>query len=201
MSEPVYTLSLAYSSFWYHEMMITAQYVVQNMTDDEIEDLIYSQNSYQCLTTKRMHTIYHQVMKRLRSLPQEAVKLLAEGIPSSGKCIVLLSIMRTDSLFCEFIAEVFAACLRRREYELTRRDLNSFFTHKARQSETVKNWSESSIHRLKQSYIRIMIEAGLIILDKKVWKLYLPVIDRMIKDIFVQNGMQTYLSVLSGKDT
>ena len=54
------------------------------------------------------------------------------------------------------------ATARQGERAIENRDLNDFFDEKANQSDEVAGWSEASVKKLKNVYIRNLVDAGLL---------------------------------------
>jgi hypothetical protein len=74
--------------------------------------------------------------------------------------MVLLSIMKTDRLFFEFMHEVFKEKFILGDFILKDIDINNFFDIKKTQSETVSKWTDIIITKLKRCYARMLLEVA-----------------------------------------
>ena len=78
-------------------------------------------------------------------------------------------------------------------------DIKNFFDEKIAQSEEVSQFSTSAIYKLKQTYVKFLIEAGLVE-NAQTKKILTPYIDYRLQDTLKQSGYGTYLSTLTGID-
>ena len=93
--------------------------------------------------------------------------MVIEDTLDTGKTINLYTIMKTDRLFYEFMNEIIKVHFAMNDYVFERKELNLFFTEKAEQVPAISSWSELTIGKLKQVYMKILLEAG-IVADLKV---------------------------------
>lgn len=120
------------------------------------------------------------ILKRTNVLDDTLRTFVLEEPLEVGKVINLYAIMKTDRLFFEFMDEVVQDKLETNNYILEKKDLNAFFMAKAEQDENIANWSESTIRRLKQVYVKILVETGLL-QDKNSHELRRLLIDEKVK--------------------
>ena len=148
--------------------------------------------------TKRLRRTVNYVYERLTSLPEEALSIIASSDIETGKVLVLVGIMRTDALFGEFVYEVYRMKKILGERAIENRDLNDFFDDKANQSNEVAGWSEASVKKLKNVYIRNLVDAGLLE-DAKNRNVKNIIISSKVEKILRDNGMETYLKAVKGE--
>ena len=86
------------------------------------------------------------------------------------------------------------------EYELLIRDkdFGVFFQNKREQSDKVDSWSEYTFKKLKQVYIRILFESGLIANQKGDREIVIPIIDGEVKDYIYKLGDKVYINAILG---
>lgn len=85
---------------------------------------------------------------------------------------------------------------------LKQSDINAFFRNKQKQNEDVSKWSDKAAAKLKQTYQKYMLEAGIIemieghVAEKKICR---PFIEHELREELLSNGMDKYLYTLTGE--
>lgn len=192
-----YSAGMVSQVFALAEMRKTAELLGQGMSKDEVWEKIQSENLYQLKNSTRLRRTFRYVCNRLEALPDDAVKMLPAMDADNAKIVVLISIMKTDLLFFEFVYEVYRGKKILGEKALAGRDINGFFDDKANQSDIVQRWSEAGIQKLKGCYVKNLVDAGL--LENSKNKVIKPVlIDYRIEELFRGNGMDIYIHAMKG---
>ncbi len=192
-----YSAGMVSQVFALAEMRKTAELLGQGMSKDEVWEKIQSENLYQLKNSTRLRRTFRYVCNRLEALPDDAVKMLPAMDADNAKIVVLISIMKTDLLFFEFVYEVYRGKKILGEKALAGRDINGFFDDKANQSDIVRRWSEAGIQKLKGCYVKNLVDAGL--LENSKNKVIKPVlIDYRIEELFRGNGMDIYIHAMKG---
>lgn len=195
-----YTASLVSKPFWYLESRETAKYILNGYDRDALKKTAVEENIYQVNAEYRIVEIVNTTYARLTTLPPELIRIVAEGDRPTAKALLLLSIMKSDRLFFEFMYEVFRVKMHLHDFLITVKDLNAFFSYKATQSEKVAGWSDASVKKLKSAYMRLLFLAELATETKEGWMIQRPLIDSSIQALLESNGMKPYLSALIGGD-
>jgi len=136
-------------------------------------------------------------LNRIQSLPKELINILPVLDSENAKILVLISIMKTDLLFFEFVYEVYRGKIILGEKTIENRDLNAFFDDKANQSELVARWSDAGVQKLKNCYIKNLVDAGLLT-DTKTRMIKPALINYRLEDILRKNDMTAYLNAVLG---
>lgn len=192
-----YSAGMVSQVFALAEMRKTAELLAHGMSKDEAWEKIQSENLYQLKNPTRLRRTFRYICNRLEALPEDAVKMLPVMDADHAKIVVLISIMKTDLLFFEFVYEVYRGKKILGEKALAGRDINGFFDDKANQSDIVRGWSEVGIQKLKGSYVKNLVDAGL--LEDSKSKTIRPVfIDYRIEELFRGNGMDIYIHAMKG---
>ena len=193
-----YSAGLTSKLFWLQEAKKTASLVLEGKDKADIKKIAWSENIYQVKAEYRAIEVLNGTYRRVEQLPQEVLSLFVACDIETAKIINLISILMDSRLFFEFMQEVYEEKIRLGEKEITDRDLNVFFDDKAMQSEVVAGWTDIAVKKLKQCFCRMLFEAGLITDSKKPRLIHQVHIDYRTADILKKNGLDTYLSAITG---
>ena len=183
---------------WFVETKETVR-VLQNGSVEEAREQIVKENIYQQKAERRRVRQFNCIYKRISSLPESLQRGIIQSDLQTAKLIVFISVMLTDRLLFELVNEVYHEKLKFAGKELKEADINIFFHDKSLQSEKIAKWSESGIKKLKQTYFKYMLEAGLLKEGEKGSKLITkPYIDDGLRQQLLSNHLEKYLYALTG---
>lgn len=148
--------------FLFLETRKTAQQQIASKSSEQIKQMVLEDNLYQMKSLYRAERYFNAIRRRLESLPPPLVEALGNGDLAQAKQVLIIAIMQTDLLFAKFMYEVFRTELILGSPELEDMKINLFFDEKIRQSEVIKQWKDTTVAHLKQYYVRILYEAGLL---------------------------------------
>lgn len=157
-----YSAGMMSIPFLFMETRKTAQFLLEGKTNAEVKQTVLSDNLYQMESLYRAERYFNVIQRRLSSLPAALIREIAMGDLQQAKQLLIIAIVRTDLLFREFMDEVFRLELQLGTPLLEDMRINLFFDAKARLSDTISGWRETTVSHLKQYYIRILFEAGLL---------------------------------------
>lgn len=157
----VYSGSLTREQFLFREIKIVSKLVVDELSNEEILTKIYNENLFQYPTEKMVKNIVKVCLKRLENLDNKfLINLLANGPFELAKEINLYAIMKTDLIVKEFMIDVIGEKLISHNYSFNKTDINAFFSELRMNSETVNNWSEKTINKMKQVLLKMLVDLG-----------------------------------------
>jgi len=195
-----YSAGIVSTSFWYLETKITAEYLIEGSTKKDLYELSLNDNIYQVNSEGRAKRVASKLYDRLEKFPEEMLRYFINADSHSGRLFVLISILRGDKLFFEFVYEVFREHIILGDYTLKKTDFNRFFNDKKNQSETVDSWTEETISRMISAYRLFLSEAGLLDTSGDVDKIIVPFVDFGLKVLFEKNSNLTpYIKAITGE--
>lgn len=165
----------------------------------EIKEKAIRENIFQVKTEARKKEIASTIIARLKHLDDYLLEKIAYSDSETSKKLVLYSIMKTDRLFFEFMYEVIREKFILKEHFLTDKDFTIFFDSKKQQSDKVASWEDYTFYKLKQVYIRILYEAGLIRNQKGNREINRTYLDYDVKQYMKDIGDQQYIEILIGE--
>lgn len=186
---------------WYIETKETVK-LFQKHSIDETRNIVISNNLYSQKSEDRLKREFSEIRKRMENLPLGIRNMIVSSDLATSKLIVLIGVMATDRMFFELMYEVYRRKLHMGDETLKQSDMNIFFRNKQNQSEDVSKWSDKAIAKLKQTYQKYMLEAG--VLDNiegnaVMKKICRPYIEQELREKLLSNSLDKYLYSLTGE--
>jgi hypothetical protein len=195
------TIELEYSSvltgaaFMFYEFKHVVALKDIGYSDKEIRRKVITENLFQYEKVSSLKRALPSLIKRVNVLDEPQRKFVLDEPFEIGRIINLYAIMKTDRLFFEFMDEVVKEKLQANNYILEKKDINNYFTVKAEQDENIEKWTEKTIQKLKQVYIKILLETGLL-KDKQSGEINRLILDEQIKNHLTQIGDARYIRAM-----
>ena len=194
-----YSASSVKYLLWFMETKETTR-LLKDHSPEKVRELVLEQNIYQQKDRRRIINQYGCISRRVDAMPEKLRELLLRADVSTAKLIVLISAMASDRLLFELIYEVYRVKIRLGEDEWTDSALNIFFNSKADQNDLIAGWTEETIKKLKRTYTKFLLEAGLLRKeggrDKKIAR---PFIDQELRQVLLEESMARFLYALTGE--
>lgn len=190
-----YSANLTGASFLLYELKQVLKLKKMNLSDQEIRVKVINENLFDCKGITSLKRTVPTVIKRVNTLDEPLQEWVLNGPLDVGKIVNLYAILKTDKLFFEFMNEVIQEKLDANNYLLEKKDLSVFFVTKAEQDEKMAKWTELTVNKLKQVYMKVLYEAGLL-KDKKSGELNRLLFDEDIKRHLINIGDTAYLKAM-----
>lgn len=184
--------------YLYKETKKAASLINQGVSLDKIKEKSLKENIFQLESEARKREVASIIASRLKELDDYIIGKVVNGSIETSKILVLYAIIKTDKLFFEFIKEIYKEKIVLRDLFIRDKDFNIFFQSKREQSDKVASWTEYTFKKLKQVYIRILFECGLIINQKGDREIKIPIIENEVKEHLIKIGDKVYVSALDG---
>ena len=194
-----YSASMVSCLFWLNETINTIPYYLDKTPIAKMRKIAVEQNLYQVRAEDRCKRIAGVVYKRLDALTPDLIAELRDSDINTARTIHLISIIKSDLLFFEFMNLVFKKSLQLGKKNLEEADIKNFFDEKIAQSEEVAQFSVSAIAKLKQTYVKFLIESELVE-NAQSKKILIPYIDYRLQDLLKKSDFGVYLSTITGID-
>jgi len=185
-------------SFWFAEFNKIVDLLYENKTMEEIKILAENENIFSAASSARSKQIYSTVSTRVSGLSDSIYEIFSKATIETQKLINLISIMNTDTLFFDFMNEVYREKLIIGDTVLADMDIRVFFHDKQEQSEKVAKWTDETIERLQKSYKAWLTEAGLLDQSQGDRKIIRPFIDYELEEVLKNTNMKPILDAISG---
>lgn len=196
MSELQYSSAIKDLPFLYLETRKTALLLKDGKQPEEIVELSVSENIYQLEKEKRRKELPQKVLKRLESINSDLIGVIAYGNDNDARLITLLAILKTDRLFFEFMDEIYLEKYTARQLKITDSDFTFFFNNKIAQSDRVAGWQQTNLEKVKKTYIKILIEAGLVKKTSDVAEIVKPVCSKDTLTLLLNEDDEKYANAM-----
>ena len=198
MKRKEYSAGMVKLSFWFAEFRKVIELLSSGKTIPEIKQMNVQENIFSAPTQARAIQIFNTVSTRVKGLDSSFYAVFAKSDISTQKFIALIAVMQTDSLFFDFVYEVYREKLILGIDELADSDVGIFFKNKQLQSEKVAKWTDYTLKRLGTCYKTMLMESGLIDQGTGTRKILKPILDKALEECMKINGMETTLRALTG---
>jgi len=198
MAKSEYSAGMVSKPFWFLEFKKVIRLLHDGCSYDEIKEKSLNENLFSVSKAYRAKEIYSSVTRRAKVLDNDMIELFCSTDLASSKIIALISVVKTDRLFFEFLYEAYREKIILGIPELTDSDINIFFKNKQSQSEAVAAWKDYTLRKLGNSYLNYMCDAGLLFNDAGVKKITPPVLDSTLEKYMMSHNMEQYVYALTG---
>lgn len=184
--------------YLYKETKKAASLVNKGVEISSLKSESIEHNIFQVETETRMRELASIIGTRLKELDSYLIQKIESSNIETSKIIVMYAILKNDRLFFEFMNEVYKEKIVLKDLFIRDKDFGVFFQNKREQSDKVNSWSEYTFKKLKQVYIRILFESGLIANQKGDREIVIPIIDGEVKDYIYKLGDKVYINAILG---
>ena len=184
--------------YLYKETKKASSLINKGLSVEEIKEKSLEDNIFQLESEARKKEVASIITARLKNLDEHIIYSIENSNIETSKVLVLYAILKTDRLFFEFINEVYKEKILLKDLFIRDKDFGVFFQNKREQSEKVASWSEYTFKKLKQVYIRILFESGLIANQKGDKEIIVPIIENEIKEYLYSIGDKVYINAVLG---
>ena len=193
-----YTSSIKDMPLLFSEMKRTALLLYEGISSDEIVRLSIEKNIYQIQKVKRRRDVPLRMVKRLSTIGEPLLRVIAHGCDSDAKLIAFLAFMKADRLLFEYMYEVFADKFNAGHTEISDRDFVDFIERKAHNSETVAKWSTENLINIRGKIKNALCEAGLAKRNDGQIKIQRPIVDDELRNLFDESDRVYARAMLMG---
>ena len=146
-------------SFLFYEMRVTAKLLADGFEAEETIDRIVNENLFQYPTEKSVKGMARACIIRLRNMHDDSlIAAIATQPQDESKQLCLYAMMKQHRLVFDFMLTVIGEKYRQQDYTFSKMDLNVFFLRLQEQDDSVATWSDTTITKLKQILVRILVE-------------------------------------------
>ena len=198
MPRKEYSAGMVKLPFWFSEFKKMISLLNSGKTLPEIKRLNLKDNIFSAPTEARAIQIFNTVSTRVKSLDQGFYSLFEQCDISNQKLIALIAVMESDSLFFDFMYEVYREKLIIGIDEISDSDISVFFKDKQIQNDRVAKWTDNTLKRLGTIYRTVLMESGILERSTGSRKIIKPILDQALERKLKDGGMEMTLRALTG---
>ena len=198
MTELQYSAGLMSQSFWFLEFKKVVKLRQSGMDYNDIKKKCIDDNLFGAAKEYRALRMAGYVINRVKTMDDQLIELFLSSELATQKLINLVTILKTDRLFFEFVYEVYREKSILGVGVLEDADVNVFFTQKEAQSELIAGWKDSTKKHLRSCYLNFMTDANLLTVVNKKKTITPPIVDIALERYLISNGDEVLLKALTG---
>ena len=145
--------------FLFYEMRTAAKLMREGLNDEEIINQIVEDNLFQYPTEKSIRQMAKACVNRLKAMGDEdLIEAIVSQPSETAKQICMYAMMKQYRLVWDFMITVIGEKYRMQNFSFGQMDVNVFFMQLQEQDDYVAGWSESTVKKIRQILIRILVE-------------------------------------------
>ena len=160
MNKKPYSSAIKKTPFRYIASKKIAGLMVKGMDRSEIFKKCFDENYIEVDSPDRRREITNVVYERLLNLDDFLLRQLCDADVATSKFILVYAIAKSDSLFFDFMFEVYRDALLNDKKYISIDDFETFFASKGESDPIVSKWGHFTIAALAKGYRNILTESG-----------------------------------------
>ena len=192
----IYSARLTGNQFLYNEFKVVCSLIKHGLNKKEASEKIVNENLFEYRSLKSVGKHISAVWERAGYLDEHLLNLVLTQPNEVGRIVNFFAVLKYDLLFLEFMEEVISEKFYTHQLELSK---SNFFAVKAEQSEIVLGFKETTLKRLRLSYIELLQGAGYITDNSDKMGLNVPIsvyqISNHLEDIAEKRFAKAMLGV------
>ena len=193
-----YSAKLTAEPFLYNETKIIAQYLLKGISVEELKRKNIDENLIKYKSPKSIVRVNSPIFRRLGVMDSEMLDDFVHADIETSKYILLYTIMKTDRLVRDFVVEVYKDKLFMRKDYIEKFDIDNWYEEKCILSKNLKERAESTATKLKQVIMKILQDSGLVIKEKKRFKIVRPLLKEKYISMLAKKGDIEYAKAIGG---
>ncbi|MFT8813546.1 DUF1819 family protein [Oenococcus sp.] len=194
-----YTSTAVSYAFWFSELSSILDLLANGLNFDDIKYKAFDENYFQLTATKRTEKMYHEVIRRVKSLSESMQQLFPLLDSDNQRLVNLIAIMNTTPLVETFMTTVFRDEIVLGDYLIEPREFNGFFMNLQASHSEVASWTDQTIKRLERVIKNFLREARLVETDGDNLKIKRSLLDPRLEDLLRKGNKTNYVQALVGR--
>ena len=170
----------------------------EGIDPEEIKRRCIQENLFGMPKEDRSKRTYLYLLNRINAMDEQLMELFCTSDLATQKIINLITVLKGDALFFDFINEVYREKTIVGFAEITLADVNIFFSEKAAHNEGMGQWIETTYKRLRSSYFQFMVDANLLRKEKRRYYITPPILDIALERYLEYSGDERLLKAITG---
>jgi len=194
-----YSAGMVSHSFWQDEFSQYIDLVNDGLSREEIKCKSVEDNYFQQSSVNRSTDVFNTLTRRVFILDESYIEAYPTLQLSDKKLVNLMSIIKTDKLFEEFMYETYRDELIVGDAKLHDYEVAGFFNRKQQESEQVAGWTDQTIKRLTGVFKTFVREAGLMKNQGNYDEVIRPFMNYQLEDLMNASNDKKILAIFLGR--
>jgi hypothetical protein len=161
MKNQKYTSVIKKTPYKYYIAKKIADLIYKGLDRIEVYNECFTNNLIQVDSLERRREVTNVIYDRLILLDKYLLEQFLYGDIVTSKFILVYATAKSDSLFLDFLFEVYREALLNEKQYISLDDFDLFFLGKKENNFTVNGWGAYTIDQLGKGYRNILVESGL----------------------------------------
>ena len=199
MNKKPYSSAIKKTPFKYTISKRVAKLMLDGHDRIEVYEECFARNYIEVESEQRRREITNVVYNRLAALDDCLLDAFYHGDVDTSKFILAYAIAKTDSLFFDFLCEVYREALLSDRNYLSMDDFDLFFTTKKQADPIVSKWGDFTLQCLTKGYRNILVDSGLGTRSRRTIQVQRVMIHPAVEEHIASIGDQEYLQAMLGR--
>ncbi len=200
MNRKPYSSAIKKTPFKYPIAKKISSLMLDGLDRNEVYNECFHKNYIEINSEGRRREITNVLYKRLCSLDYFLLKEFHDGDVATSKFILVYAIAKTDTLFFDFLFEIYREALLGERNYITIDDYENFFASKKEIDQIVAKWGKFTLDCLAKGYRNILVDSGLGVRERKMIKVSKMMIHPSVEEHIALIGDKEYLQAILGGD-
>ncbi|SFC35068.1 Putative inner membrane protein [Alkalibacterium subtropicum] len=199
MTENTYLTTLNTRGFLYEETLIVAGLLHEGKTFEAILETLLEENRFQLHSQDRTVRFFNEIQKRLEQMDVYLFNQFLVTDAETSKAILFYALLKKDQLLFEWMREVVWDKFLVLDWHLSKKETSAFIEKKAKENETVAQWTTDTKQLLGEAYHRVLNTVGMGKTDGDDIELQRLNIDPHIRQYMIERKEQRVVEVVLGE--
>ena len=199
MNRKSYSSAIKKTPFKYPIAKKIAGLMLNGLDRAEVFKECFDNNYIEIESADRRREITNVIYGRLSALDNYLLSQMVNGDVATSKFILAYAITKTDTLFFDFMFEIYREALLGDKHYLSIDDFDNFFAIKKQNDLIVAQWGDFTLKCLTKGYRNILVDSGLGVRERKTIKVEPMLIHPAVEEYIASIGDKEYLQAMLGR--
>ena len=199
MSEKKYSAGIMAQAFWFNEFKQYLNLIKNGYSTEDIKREVIEENLFGAPNEYRAKRMYGYMSKRASVIEDNLLNIFFTSDLATQKIINLISVIRNDNLFFDFLYEVYREKIIVGTETIEATDLKTFFNHKESQDDSLAEWKDTTKRKVQTAYLTFMTDANLLRSEGQKRIITPPLLDIALERYLQANGETAIVKAITGE--
>ena len=199
MNRKPYSSAIKKTPFKYPIAKKIAKLMLDGLDREDVYKECFENNYIEIESEERRREITNVLYSRLIALDKYLLSEFYNGDVTTSKFILVYAIAKTDTLFFDFLFEVYREALLGDKNYLSIDDFDHFFEVKKQSDLIVAGWGEHTLKCLTKGYRNILVDSGLGVRERRNIVAERMMIHPAVEEYIESIGDKEFLQAILGR--